>query len=440
MWFWYLIFWIAGTVALFARAISIWKNPHEGLSPLTFIIVGFFWLYIVGYLTLDPWDRTIYLSEQGYFMVLLLASLSAFAFWFGFRRQPSKEAAVTVLHEGALKFSGIFLIALGSGGWFYFLMLSGGFFEYYSAPHGAAGAWENTTAYLYGTLLLLFPGAFILLALSGNRRPDILSSVALLWSVAFVVLDAWLAGQRSNWLRLGVLLGVFFLFLRGNPSRSRVLPAALLAIIIAIVLVTPYLREAVYFGAEQQIGEALAQALETLVGLSEGGPGHELIYASALVESADQQGAIDFGYHWLHPLLNVVPRAWWPEKPYVTGFSISYDELLWQSPGWVTEKGSVPTGIADAFLRFYWISPVVWFFIGSLGGRYYGMVKDSPNVVAAGYFTAYLYGLIHAITQEFINALYAFLFMAVPLYLAFSLVRWAHLVGRKTSSGLGASL
>jgi hypothetical protein len=416
------IIWIIWGIALLIRGVSIRKSPYEALSPMTFVIVGFFWLYVVEYFSLDPWSRTIYLSETGYLRVLLLASIAIMTFWIGFRRPFLPKPSAIRLKETPLKVLGIVLIALGSAGWMYFLTLSGGYYTYYSAPHGAAGAWESTSAYLYGTILLLFPGSFILLALLYNRRLVVSSLLALLWSLGFIVLDAWLAGQRSSWLRLGILLGVFTLFLKRPDNQSKAV-ASLLGITAAIVLVTPYIREGTHLGAELRVGELILEALQ--IGFSEGGPGYEVIFASALIESASEQGIMDYGYHWLHPLVNIIPRLWWPEKPYVSEFSISYDELLWQSFGWVTEKGSVPTGIADAFLRFSWLSPVVWYFLGLMGRRIYSTAREYPDVVTTGYLTAYLYGLLHVITQEFINAFYAFFYMAAPLCLAFSLSRWA---------------
>jgi hypothetical protein len=60
-----LCLWLVGVFALWRRTVTARKDFLELLSPVTILIGGFFWMYVIGYWTLDPLTKERYLSEAG---------------------------------------------------------------------------------------------------------------------------------------------------------------------------------------------------------------------------------------------------------------------------------------------------------------------------------------------------------------------------------------
>jgi hypothetical protein len=409
------ICWAIGVVAVWRRVVAVRRNAFELLSPTTVVVAGFAWLYFIGYLTLDQPTSAAYLSPEGYSKILVLAVLSEFAFALGVARSKARRFRAVDFDPGALYCLAVVLTGAGAFGWGYFVSLSGGFFEYYGAEHGTAGAWSQTSAYLYGSIYLMFSGILILSWLQSKRRLGAAGRVILGSSAAFLLFDAWAAGSRGHILRLGLLGCVYLLFLRQGGFRSRVIVVTLLALLPMAFVAVPFLRTASYPGAEQSFAESIQRMGEAISGLAESGPGHEVVYASGLVQAAWEQGEFDFGYLWLHPIINLVPRRLWPEKPYAAEFSVDNRLLLWRSFGWVPTEGAAPTGLADAFVRFSWASPVMWAIFGWLGGRLFQLARYRGDVASASYFFCYLVGLSYLLTQELNAATYSSLLIAVPL-------------------------
>jgi hypothetical protein len=117
----------------------------------------------------------------------------------------------------------------------------------------------------------------------------------------------------------------------------------------------------------------------------------------------------------------VIPRRWWPEKPYVGEFSIDNQLLVWRNFGWVPTEGAAPTGLADAFIRFSWASPIVWAAIGWIGGRLFHTARLRRDAMSVSYFCCYLVGLTYMVTQDLNAAIYSSLFMAIPLAVGVSI-------------------
>jgi hypothetical protein len=394
---------------------------------VTILIAGFFWMYVIGYLTLDPMTSERYLSKAGYTKVLVLAVLTGAAFWFGAMRAklPTRRARETRQHLAPAL--GAALIIVGGAVWMYFVSLSGGFSEYYSASHGTAGVWKQTTAYIYGAVYLLFSGCAVLAWVQARGRLGLAGLALLGGAVGYLLFDAWMTGSRGYVLRLGLLLCVYLLFWRkpqaertGRAGRSQLLVATILVILPVLFVVLPFFRAASHLGAEQSLFDALAEVVEAATLRKEAGPGNEVVFAAGLVQAAWEQNAIDYGYLWLHPIVNVVPRLWWPEKPFIAEFSFDEFLLIWSSFGWMPTDGAAPTGLADAFLRFSWLSPLAWILFGWMGAHLFQLARLRRDLKSGSYFFCYLVGLSYMITQGFAAAIYAALFMAIPLGVCFA--------------------
>jgi hypothetical protein len=419
--------WAVGVAALGWRFTAIRRDVSELISPVTILTAGFFWMYVIGYWTLDPMTSERYLSKAGYTKVLVLAILTVAAFWCGARssKPPTRRGRETP--QNLASALGAALIVLGGVVWMYFVSLSGGFSEYYSAIHGSAGVWTQTTAYIYCAVYLLFSGCAVLAWVQAQGRLGLPGLALLGGAVGYLIFDAWMTGSRGYVLRLGLLFCVYLLFWRrpqvartGRSGRSQMLVVTILVLLPVLFVVLPLFRSASHLGAEHSLVDALVAVVETATLRKEAGPGHEVVFAAGLVQAAWEQNAIDYGYLWLHPLVNVVPRIWWPEKPYVAEFSFDEFLLIGSNFGWMPTDGAAPTGLADAFVRFSWLSPLVWVLFGWMGARLFQRARLRRDLKSVSYFFCYLVGLSYMVTQGFTAAVYATLFMALPLSVSFA--------------------
>jgi hypothetical protein len=409
------------------------RDLRELLSPTTITIAGFVWLYAIGYIGLDPLTKASYLSEDGYLKILILALFSTVALWLGEARAHPGSRPLPGIDVRLLGGFGMLSIGVGLLGWAYFLILSGGFFEYYSSMHGWAGAWAETTAYVYAAPNLICAGAAILAWKQSRRRLGFAGRTCLWAAIALLTFDAIVAGSRGHLLRLLLLACIYLMFWRRRQSAPTLLPLVIVGLLPVAFVLVPFLRSATHFGAERSLAEAVQMAVEAVSGLSESGPGHEVVYAAGAVQAAWEQGIMDFGYHWLHPLVNVVPRLWWPDKPYAAEFSIDVPILIWRSHNWFPPPGAAVTGLADAFLRFSWGSPLAWYGIGWVGGLFFRRARERQDVGSVAYFYCYVVGLLHMITQGFNAAVYSSLMIAVPLAVCCGLSRRRSLFGKATA-------
>jgi hypothetical protein len=144
--------------------------------------------------------------------------------------------------------------------------------------------------------------------------------------------------------------------------------------------------------------------------------GHELFYAAAVVEAASEQRTHDYGVRWIHPFLNLVPRAWWPDKPYVSDWSIHSGHLVEQHAGWTVASGAATTGVADAFLGFSWFGIAVWLAFGWWGGVIWARATTTESVLDVACLWAFLVMTVYFVTQGYDAAWHAWLFGMVPIW------------------------
>lgn len=406
--------------AAVSQGLRVLRDAREALSPYTIVIFGFAFLYVVAYLALDGDTKISFLNSTGYLAVLVLAILGTVSFVLGFRigRRGLSLSRLPTLSARAIRTCGLALVVIALSGWFAFISRTGSIFEFYSAVHGEAGTWAETSAYLYNLRLFLFPGLFWLFVIFLHGQASRTLTAIMVALAVFLVLEAWLLGNRGDWLRLMVVAGVPLLFLDMNRTIPKLIVVLGMMLIIALIVFLPYIRTATYIGSDVNVFEAASLILteyNPLAG-STPGQGNELIVASAVVESARDLAVIDYGLAWLHPLINFVPRFLWQDKPYYSEWSVNIWDLVQKSQGWIVAVGAAKTGVADAFLRFGWISFIVWVPIGIWGGRLYQQVRQIQSPILAGYLTAYLIGLIYMVTQGFKAAFYAWFFFFVGIY------------------------
>ena len=406
-------------VAVLYGLLALWR-PVQMLAAPLLVAVGMIAVGICGLLGEPAWAVARFMRPDHYDLYLLLSILDTAAFVLGFealRHLPLRaRGEARDPPRRLLRLWAVVVVAAGFLAQTVFVLRSGGFAAFYASQHGTAGAWEETSAYLYLLPLALFPALYLLLAdrrhRPGHAAPQgrIAGLLALL-VLAFLLFQGIVFGNRADMIRLALIFAALLLLLR-EPGHADLLKAGLLALLgIAAVAVLPLLRDALHLGAEVGMAEALANATEIHPDVT----GNTLYFAAAIVGVADARGVTDGGFAWLYPFVGMIPRALWPEKPYGAEWSINYEALLAPFVDWELAPGSAPTGIADAFLRFGWFSPLAWLVLGTIGGRLWRRTLERRTILAVGGLIGYLLALVYVVLQDFPAAFYQWLFFVAPL-------------------------
>jgi hypothetical protein len=395
-------------------------NPRELFSPKTVVAGGFVGLYVASYYFVDGHDRDAFLTVDGYLSLLLVAVLACYAFWTGFilgrgARAPRERPC----HGQTVRWYAIALIGIGFVSQAAFIAKSGGFGAFYGAPHGAGGVWAGTSAYLYALSGLMFPAMCLLCAIFVREGvPGLLAPLTFLAALAYGAFQAFAFGNRGDTIRLFLMLLLPPLFLAGRLHVRR--RSVLLATTVALtaVLLFPHLREALHPGAEKSLVQVVSEVfVDDAISLGHSKvTGHELFYAAAVVEAASEQQTHDYGFAWIYPFINLVPRAWWPDKPYAADWSINQPGLVRLHAGWIVADGAASTGIADTFLGFSWLSLVVWLAFGWWGGVTWARATTTNSVTDVAYLWAFLVIAVYFVTQGYHAAWHACLYYMIPIW------------------------
>jgi hypothetical protein len=276
-------------------------DPRELCSPLTVVPGGFVGLYVASYYFTSDHDRDAFMTIDGYFNLLLLAVLAEYAVWAGFVLGCAAATRRELpFHQPTVCWYAVALIATGLAARAVFIQKSGGFLAFFGAPHGAGGIWVDTSAYLYALSTLMFPAMCLLGGMwVRDGLPGALPRVAFCAAFLYSAFEAFVFGNRGDTIRLFLLLLLPPLFLarRLHVSRRSILTAT--AVALGVVLLFPYLREALYLGAEKSLVQAVSDVFaEPTVSLDQSKvTGQELFYAAALVEGYPGAGNLRL---WLH--------------------------------------------------------------------------------------------------------------------------------------------
>lgn len=419
------------------QAISAGVEPRELLSPLSLVAFGFSWFYVGMYYALPDTVRTLYINPTGYRILITLAlfSLVAFAVGFGLGKQRKYPANHhrPVDPRLALRFA-VILLVVAFLLWTTFIEISGGYLHFYSAIHGHAGRWAQTSAYIYTWKLFLYPAVFIIYLAYLDRMAKPWHKALLLLSLAYLVADAYLMGSRGAWVRLMVVLAVPRLYLHTRRHLSRRAIYALVPAIAALILVTPFIRNYTAIGKHHRanlfdLATNVLSSRDVLVG---GVIGNELVVGTGLVTGAEQTGTVEYGLDWLGPLINFIPRQLYPEKSHLLSY-VDYRALIAKGMGAVPAGGAAFTGVPGTFLEFNWLAPLAWLAFGWWGGLRYRAARSHPDWVNGGYLAAYLIGLVYLVTQGFGAAFYGWFYFAAAIW---GMAKWAgrrRVVRRRTS-------
>jgi hypothetical protein len=412
---------------------SLRTRPGEGLGlPLVAILVCVF-VYIIQPLSLmRSGVLDVFLTDKQAAKGILMPALMLACFFYGWRSlrktlQFSRVPKPSDWDAKSLWRWGLAASLAGAALELIFLARSGGVYHAFSQPHGALFADRENTAYLYmGPLWIATGMAMMVLAgarakLRGWQRALLLLFTALMYAKAVL-----LASRSWVFLTTATLLAAFSL------ARRRPLPlsAALSVLIpgcVAALLLLGY-RDVLHLGEVKADPPSLPEALVAGASLPDSGlvsrtTGFEFVYHAAILETVDATQKYHLGLNWIYVFtVHLIPRIWWPEKPY--GFEtpgITYRDIQ-ETTGLVVARGAAPGLVADIYRNLGLFSVVFFFFLGRLTRRLYLRALDLDSVVAAVAYVL-LYALSLSMFGQSFQAVLAPLAYAMAPVVAYRLLQ-----------------
>ncbi len=319
------------TISLFAYH-SYGRNHKNIFVPIYYFLAGYFYVYIVEYLVYRNLLIEIFGEVHSIFS-LLAVWLSIVVFYFAYHSKYTKKIAARLpvpigrWQPGHLIPYGIFLIVIGIVGYYIFIRQSGGLIEFLSEPRGK-GAYEASTAYLYGARWLLSPALAILIVESARiQKARLLKLLIIIASVCYFAFQIWI-GQRAGVVNVGALLLASY-YLPKRRFRKINLKKLFLAILIIVIgagFVSAF-RSELYIGSSfEEINKFLEKPVPTMLSdllsaiVTGGGSSwytSEITMFMNFMRIIPQYVAFDYGVYYFDFLTVWIPRLLWPGKPYL---------------------------------------------------------------------------------------------------------------------------
>lgn len=369
------------------RGFDTWMS----FSFLTFLAV--MGLYVYDFLRMPANVRWYFVTSEEYSTLLLFSGIFVLIVMAGesagrrFGASSSRQCVHVERPRLYLQIA-VLLFGVGAVAMAAFISQSGGFAAKYSAVHGAGA--NFTTAYLYRLPLSLFTAVFVFMVhrLSGRKMTTTLK-ILMIFGALFLFFDAFTQGKRGNTIRF-ILLTVVPFYLYGYLTRARQLPAlVLLGVALVFLNFLPYLRQATSLATIGNFGEMLRR-LPELVDKSDraGGPAVLLEGKHAIFAANTLQGGVNiyepnYGERWIFPIVNLIPRAIWPDKPSRYDMGTSTYQIFESSDTFFIPSGSHTGGMVESFLEWGYLVVGFWFLFGCIGGY---LLKRARRV--QGYFTS----------------------------------------------------
>lgn len=403
----------------------------------SFSVVG---LYIFDNFRIPSRIRSAFYSEIDYHYLLALSFLFILSLILGEfigqkayasrqrRRDVSVRKTMTAdRHEEFHQYllAAFILLVIGIAAKVIFVQVSGGFASMYGAAHGEGKIF--TTAYLYKMPEILFSAfsLFLILRFRYRKYFKFRHSMALFCLLAFLLFDAVVGSSRGDLLRIALALIIPIVTYRSLSmlQKNRLLIVGSLAV-MAMVL-APYVRNSVYLGSDLSFVDAVSTA-DVLSVRDDYSTGHVYLEGKHTIFAANIVGAVvsdpqpNFGFRWVFPIVNLVPRTLWPDKPYryewVYDFYDSYSDYS-RVP---MPSGAYPGGMVTSFSEFWILAPLIWIAMGCLGAIIRSRALSTKNVKDTILFYAFSVAFVQFLLQDFIQGAFTFIY----LYPAFLIVNW----------------
>ncbi|MEQ8262162.1 hypothetical protein [Pseudohaliea sp.] len=398
---------------LAGRGFETWMS----FSFLTFIaVIG---LYVYDFLRMPGYMRWYFITPDEYSILLLLSGifvLCVMAGEYAGRRMVARKKVHVEKPRLYLQIAAL-LFFVGAVGMAVFISQSGGFLAKYSATHGASA--NFTTAYIYRLPLSLFTAIFILMIhrLSGRSISRTLK-LLMVFGAVFLFFDAFTQGKRGNTIRFVLLILVPF-YVYGYLTRARQLPALLL-LGTAMVLLNflPYLRQATSLSTLGNFTEVVRNlpelsdktGREMRVYLE----GKHVIFAANTLSGAMERYDPNYGVRWTFPIVNLIPRAVWADKPSRYDMGTTTYQVFDSTEDFFIPSGSHTGGMVESFIEWGLFVVFFWFFFGFIGGYLLKHVRQYRgyflSVMLFGYYSFYVQFLL----QDTVAGLLFWIFTVGP--------------------------
>jgi hypothetical protein len=385
---------------------------------------------IKSYLVFDTPTLDRFLAHDYYIFSMIYAIICLLfynvAFHVGLRRRAQVERQMYVdrMRASVVAAYVTALTIIGFGAQAIISQQAGGLLAFYSKPHGSAVDYREISGYLHALPNFLWPALMIALFIDKPKAIYIrLYFLIITWIlVAALAFHTFSFGNRNGVIRLTLVVGAIYLF-RRRPTLPQAAPYLLLSAFMAVVVfVLPDLRDSLHLGAERTLLEGLADYWQKHVVSGHGkeitgdAAGHELFFNVGVLEAAWRTNTYSFGADFVYPILNFIPRAWWPEKPYEVDFGVNYFELVYHTLGWSPGEGAAINAVGWTFLSFSWAGCLVWVLMGYVSGRVWRRAMEAPTVEHLGPLMAAVLATVYWGTQSFSAVFAAWFFTITPFW------------------------
>jgi len=309
-----------------------------------------------------------------------------------------------------------FFLLLGVSAYCIFINRSGGFYEFFSLPHGYGGKYSESTAYIYQSLDFIFPAIFILSGIALQKKGSLLSNRVLVFLIMFFLFFFIFQGGRAQIFFL--VTGLFSLYwVLGKIKRARIIKLGFLTISILLILgLVPFYRGYFYLGSEWGLIKetSLEENIKKAFTASE--REEEFNTYTAIVFAYPSRVDYVYGKRYLQSFLHPVPRLIWRTKP-----------LMWGEE-WINflMESKLPYGVVGGILgEFYEQLGTVAVCIGmfltglflKLGYEYFRNNKYNP--CACVFFALFFSFIIQVVAQGAITWMLRFPGFLIPTIVSY---------------------
>lgn len=313
----------------------------------------------------------------------------------------------------------------------YFIVVSG---SVYFSGHGQGD--YSVGGYVYELRYFVFSSVLMLYTLKLKKRISKIGITFLVFFALFLFMDACIQQQRGSWIRFGtifLLSNIFHLYEKGEAQKTiielykknRLL--FLSGLLVAFMLMFTVLARN-FYSKNASPTEVVSKTLELIVihpdllfagsGIDNG---NEFVVAYNSFYAQQNRYILDWGYKWLYPFVNFIPRALWKEKPTWENFSTNAHTFIDKYSLIEHAVGSAETGYIDTFYRFGWFSPLFFFFLGYSLAKLYHSAFTSLNSRML-YICLYI-GFFYFFTQTALPLIIFTIYMYLPILLSVRLSR-----------------
>ena len=352
-------------------------------------LASLMWLYFYVYMARDA---SIFSSDvvrpRAFVLGQLMALVSILAIFIGWRFGSPKttrgSAPYMRIRNRLMIWSvGMILIVIG---------IAGGFLTHRARMEGILFDYEGTSAYIYLSYYLGYPGMAICLWIASTWPKK---TRLLIW---FFLLSATLAFAYPHlaYLRRGPIFPIVLLFLIVPTMARRKSPNPIVYLfglisVAVVMLVFIQLRSTIYNQGTWNEAFTGLNIRNAVTDRNKKIYDNEFVNHCHVIEALDANGKYQYGTGHFSLFFHWIPRTWWPGKPQLGAGYYSHEELrrdVNDSSGYGTVAGGAAAGgVADCFIQYGFLSPVFWFLISlGLSKLYWAGVREGKIVWLHAYF------------------------------------------------------